>query len=354
MNTNINNQQILFNACKKALKDRLDLSVKDDDLFNVINQISASDPSRSNKETLRLILDHYGGNPNKDAEKTLETAVQELEMIRSQPVIVSSPPTPPTPSSIAPSNPSSMIPPINSNHPIHPIHPIPPLTSSLKNAQNAQNATMVANKPSPNYFNISVPPKPKKYLKTFLINSGKRNWVDDPLRSRFVYEFPKDTSLLPRILSFPTTLINTVRDTSIIILKITNTNGKLEEFHFYPIDTDKQVWKTIEGITPYILGLRDNISTVGLYDDGDYLLRIGQDNVEKIKSFERLDDIMCKIELSCFPSSFVLICNDSIYYFEWLRDDLYEYYEPITFDIVNTPHNIMLRNQQFSILCSYV
>ena len=339
MNTNINNQQILFNACKKALKDRLDLSVKDDDLFNVINQISASDPSRSNKETLRLILDHYGGNPSKDAEKTLETAVQELEMIRSQPVIVSSPPTL---SSITSSTPSSMIP------PIPPSHPISPLTSSLKNA------TMVANKPSPNYFNISVPPKPKKYLKTFLINSGKRNWVDDPLRSRFVYEFPKDTSLLPRILSFPTGLINTVRDTSIIILKITNTNGKLEEFHFYPIDTDKQVWKTIEGITPYILGLRDNISTVGLYDDGDYPLRIGQDNVEKIKSFERLDDVMCKIELSCFHSSFVLICNDNIYYFEWLRDDLYEYYEPITFDIVNTPHNIMLRNQQFSILCSYV
>lgn len=323
-----NQQHILFNASKKAIKDRLDISVKDDDLFNVINHISSNDPSLSNKDKLRLILDHYGGAYSKETEKTLESAVQELEMIRNQPVIVS------PPSSIPATIPATT--------------PIPniPTPTSISNTPNTPN--------SPNYFNISVPPKPKKYLKTFIINSEKRNWIDDPLRSRFVYEFPNNTSITPKILSFPENMLDKIADIPIIILKITNTNAKLIEYHFYPQDIKKQVWKTLDGIQPYSLGLRDNISTVGLYDSGDFPLILGKDNDDSIQSFERIDDSKCKIVLSLSSrSSFIMICRDNVYKFLWLYDNIYEYYEPITFDVINTPHNILVRNQQFSIICSY-
>ena len=149
-------------------------------------------------------------------------------------------------------------------------------------------------------------------------------------------------------------MLDKIADIPIIILKITNTNAKLIEYHFYPQDIKKQVWKTLDGIQPYSLGLRDNISTVGLYDSGDFPLVLGKDNDDSIQSFERIDDSKCKIVLSLSSrSSFIMICRDNVYNFLWLYDNIYEYYEPITFDVINTPHNILVRNQQFSIICSY-
>lgn len=326
-------QQVLFNACKKALKDKLELVVRDDELFNTLTNIQSQNNTLDRKQKLKLVLEYYKQTPTYnnigigEHQDTLQDAVQELELIRNQPVVT------------------------NNN-----------ISSNNLVATNANPTTTASHSHSPapspsNYFNISVPPKPKKYFKTFLVSSHKRNWIDDPLRSQFQYEFPKNTQIHPKVISLQKEQLDNFSNLTVVVIKILNTNGMFMEYHMFPTDTNRLVWKSLDNIQPYPVSITDNIVTLGIYDENDNMIDMGRDNTVRIVEFNHVGDDMYKITLSTpSQSSFTMICNDTVYNFEWNAGDtanMYKCNDNVRMDVVNTPHNILMKNWQFSMICSF-
>lgn len=321
-------QNILFHACKKALKDKLGVDVKDDELFNRITSIEELNRNLDRKEKLKLVLEYYKqSNTNTN---TLQGAVAELQLIRNQPIL--------TNASVSPASASTVS-----------------ASSAVAQGQNQSHPS--------NYFNISVPPRQKKYLHTFLVNSQKRNWIDNPLRSLFQYEFPKNVMIYPCILTLPSSMQEQSNcGANVVVVKILNMNGLVMEYHLFPNDVNRLVWKTLDNIQPYPVSMNDNIVTIGIYDENDNMLDMGRDNSIRITKLEKLKEtgkyrILFSSNLSI--GSFTMICRDSVYNFESEvgASDIYmcsdDDKDVMLVDVVGTLHSILVKGYQFSMICAY-